>query len=220
MSKTATIDALMDSALYSFSRDGYEGASLRDIARAADVPLSTIHLYFGSKSELFAAVGRQAWDEIDDERSRLLEKAQAKNPAKPPLPDLIYALAYPVVRRALSKRDRDLAQIYVLRSHMAHWQHPNVSTPMYAAADRSMVRWIDAIMLSCPTLSRQDTIWAFSFSIGVVYSWQVIDRRYDALMGADIKRTPEDVTADLVAFCVSGIRAIADKRANPTLTAS
>jgi AcrR family transcriptional regulator len=214
MSKVATIDALMESAIYSFSRDGYEGASLRDIARSADVPLSTIHLYFGSKSELFAAVGRKAWEEVDNERSALLEKARAKNPTQPPLPDLVHALAFPIVRRALSSRDRDIAQIYILRNHMAHWQPP-ITHAMLEIADKSMVRWIDAIMLSCPTLSRQDTIWAFSFTIGVVYSWQVIDRRYDALMGKDIPRTAEDVTADITAFCCSGIRAIVDRHASP-----
>lgn len=217
MSKTATIDALMESAIYNFSRDGYEGASLRDIARAAEVPLSTIHLYFGSKSELYAAVGRKVWEEVDNERSRYLEKALAKNPAKPPLPDLVYALAFPIVRRALSSCDRDIAQIYLLRSHLAHW-HPPIASAMLAIADRSMGRWIDAIMLSCPTLSRQDTIWAFSFVIGVVYSWQVIDRRYDSMLGRDVVRTPEDVTADLVAFCVSGIRTLAEKRASPSLS--
>jgi AcrR family transcriptional regulator len=212
MSKTATIDALMESAIYSFSKDGYEGASLRDIARNADVPLSTIHLYFGSKSELFAAVARKAWIEVDEERSVLLEKALAENPTKPPLRELIYALAYPVARRALSSRDRDIAQIYILRGHLALWRPP-LSDTMLDLADKSMVRWIDAIMLGCPTLSRQDTVWAFSFAVSVVYSWQLIDHRYDRLLGRDIDRTPEGVTNDIVAFCCNGIQAIVDRRA-------
>jgi AcrR family transcriptional regulator len=212
MSKTATIDALMESAILSFSRDGYEGASLRDIARSADVPLSTIHLYFGSKSELFAAVARNAWEEVDNERSAYLEAALAKSPDAPPLPDLIHAIAYPIVRRALSALDRDTAQIYILRSHLAHW-NPPLAGFMLEVADRSMVRWINAMMKSCPTLSRPDIIWAFSYAIGVVYSWQVIDRRYDKLIGEDTERTADGVTADIVAFCCAGIQAIADRRA-------
>jgi AcrR family transcriptional regulator len=212
MSKSATIDALMESAIYSFSRDGYEGASLRDIARSAEVPLSTIHLYFGSKAELFAAVGRRAWDEVDAERSSLLEAAMAKNPAMAALPDLIHAVAYPIVRRALGKSDRDIAQIYILRSHLAHW-NPLPSGNMLELADRSMVRWINAMMACCPTLSRQDMIWSFSFVIGVVYSWQVIDRRYDSLLGRDNERSAEDVTADIVVFCRAGIEGIVRERA-------
>jgi AcrR family transcriptional regulator len=212
MSKTATIDALMESAIYSFSRDGYEGASLRDIARSAEVPLSTIHLYFGSKSELFSAVGRRAWEEVDAERSGLLEAAITKNPEMATLPDLIHAVAYPIVRRALGKSDRDIAQIYILRSHLAHW-NPPLTGNMLELADRSMVRWINAMMQCCPTLSRQDMIWSFSFVIGVVYSWQVIDRRYDSLLGGDNERSAEDVTADIVVFCRSGIEGIVQQRA-------
>lgn len=210
MSKIETIDALMESAIHIFSRDGYEGASLRDIARNADVPLSTIHLYFGSKAELFGAVARKAWEEIDNDRSALLEQALAKNPSQPALADLIVAIAYPVVRRALSPHPRDMAQIYVLRGQLHH--SPYIDG-MLELADRSMVRWIDAIMLSCPTLSRSDTIWAFSFAVGVVYSWQVIDHRYDSMLGKDDERTPESVTSDIVAFCCSGIEAIVARRA-------
>lgn len=212
MSKAATIDALMESAILSFSRDGYEGASLRDIAGSAEVPLSTIHLYFGSKSELFAAVARKSWEEVDAERSKYLEQAIAKCPEAPALEDLIHAIAYPIVRRALSTEDRDVAMIYILRSHLATWQHP-LAGSMLDIADRSMVRWINAIMLGCPSMSRRDTIWAFSFAIGVVYSWQVIDHRYDNLLGQDIPRSADDVTADIVAFCVAGIRSIADRHA-------
>jgi AcrR family transcriptional regulator len=212
MSKTASIDALMESAIMSFSRDGYEGASLRDIARSADVPLSTIHLYFGSKAELFSAVGRRAWEEVDVERSSLLEQAIARHAGMAPLPDLIHAVAYPIVRRALGKSDRDIAQIYILRSHLAHW-NPPLQGNMLEVADRSMVRWINAMMLCCPTLSRQDMIWSFSFVIGVVYSWQVIDKRYDSLLGRDSERCAEDVTADIVTFCRAGIEGIVQQRA-------
>ncbi|HVV32988.1 MAG TPA: TetR family transcriptional regulator [Vitreimonas sp.] len=215
MSKADTIDALMDSAIQSFSRFGYEGASLRDIARDADVPLSTIHLYFGSKAELFSAVSHKAWNEIDHERGVLLQQALSKHGERPPLlGDLIYALAFPVVRRALSKNERELAQIYIVRSHTAHLQYfrDGGNSPLIDVADRSVVRWIDAMMLSCPTLSRQDVIWAFSFVVGSIYSWQLIDHRYDRLLGPDIERKPEDVAGDIVAFCASGIEAIVARR--------
>ena len=47
MSKAQTIAALIESAIDAFSRYGFEGASLRDIAANAGVPLGTIHMYFG-----------------------------------------------------------------------------------------------------------------------------------------------------------------------------
>ena len=53
MSKVEAIDALMNCAIKAFSEWGFEGASLRQIAAQAGVPLSTINVYFGSKRDLY-----------------------------------------------------------------------------------------------------------------------------------------------------------------------
>jgi AcrR family transcriptional regulator len=213
MSKADTIDALMESAIHCFSRYGYEGASLRDIAANAGVPLSTIHMYFGSKSELFSAIERKSWNEIDDERSVLLSKALEKAAGGPPdLADLFHAQAFPVVRRALGDSDHDRERIFIVRSRVVHgtvWTASNFAE----AADRSVVRWIDAMVRACPTLSRQDIVWAFSFVVGAIYSWQLIDHRYDRLLGEDVERTVDGITGDIVAFGCAGVRALIDKRA-------
>lgn len=209
MSKTATIDALMQSAAHVFSRDGYDGAALRDIARSADVPLSTIHLYFGSKAELFTAVRMAAWVEIDRERTLYLEQALARHQDRsPPLEDLLYALAYPIVRRALGTDALDVARVSMLRNY---W-HGDLHSTMLDVADRSMVRWIDAITRIFPSLSRTDAVWAFSFAVGAIYSWQIIDHRYDTLLGAGARPAVDEVTADIVAFCSQGVQAIAARR--------
>ncbi|WP_260581953.1 TetR/AcrR family transcriptional regulator [Sphingopyxis sp. PET50] len=214
MSKAETLDALMESAIHGFSKHGYEGASLRDIAAQAAVPLSTIHFYFGSKSELFLAVRRKAWAEIDQERSDLLDASLADSD-RPPLEALVHALAYPIVHRALSHDERDRAMIYIVRSHMAH-SEPGLVKPMIRTADRSMVRWIDAMMACCPGMRRPDMIWAFSFVVGAIYSWQLIDHRYDEMIGPDDDRSIEEVSQDIVAFCCSGIEAIGRRRLEPS----
>ena len=61
MSKADVIDALMRSAVLVFARDGFEGASLREIAQGGGVALSTINLYFGGKLDLFKGVAAAAW---------------------------------------------------------------------------------------------------------------------------------------------------------------
>jgi AcrR family transcriptional regulator len=212
MSKTDTIEALVESAIHSFSKYGYEGASLRDIAANAGVPLSTIHMYFGSKAELYTAIERKAWAEIDDERSALLSAALAKaGGCAPELSELIHALTLPVVRRALGDSEHDRERIFIVRGRVADRTIGNRSG-LLEVADRSMVRWIDAMALVCPTLSRQDIVWAFSFVVGAIYSWQLIDHRYDKLLGEDVERTVEGITADVVAFGCAGVLALIDRR--------
>ena len=212
MSKADTIAALMESAIHCFSKYGYEGASLRDIAANAGVQLSTIHMYFGSKAELYTAIERRSWAEVDDERGALLSAAIKAAGARPPaLSELIHALAFPVVRRALGDSEHDLERIHILRGRVSDRSIGDRSA-LLEIADRSMVRWIDAMRLACPTLSRPDVVWAFSFVVGSIYSWQLIDHRYDKLLGQDVERTVEGLTADIVAFGAAGVMALIQRR--------
>jgi len=212
VSKVETIDALLESAIRCFSQYGYDGASLRDIAAGAGVPLSTIDMYFGSKADLYVAVNQKVWSEIDQERRQLLQAALTKQPSGPQLSDIVYALALPVVARALSHSKHDAARVMILRRPVGGRLNADVGAALEDAADRSIVRWIDSIAHSCPTLSRQDVVWAYSFIIAAIYSWQLIDHRYDRLLGQHIERTAEDVVADIVAFGCAGVQAMIDRR--------
>lgn len=210
MSKIATIDALTESAILQFSRFGYAGASLRDIAVQANVPLSTIHMYFGSKNSLYLAAQKQAWEEIDQDRVALLQAALDRVPHRPaPLADLIHALAEPIVRRALSKSEHEASRIVLIRMGVPDQPHHGNQAE---SAARAIIRWIDGMTLTCPTLSRQDVVWAYSFVIGTIYSWQIVDHRYDMLLGADSERSVEEVLDDIVAFGVAGVEAIVARR--------
>jgi len=51
----ATRDAILHSALAAFSRSGYDGIGVREIAQAAGVTAVLVNRYFGSKEELFGA---------------------------------------------------------------------------------------------------------------------------------------------------------------------
>src|SRR5580693_2889709 len=52
----ATREAILRSALAAFSRHGYDGIGVREIAQAAGVTAVLVNRYFGSKEELFSAV--------------------------------------------------------------------------------------------------------------------------------------------------------------------
>ena len=50
----ATREAILDSAIRSFARAGYDGVGVREIARDAGVTAMLVNRYFGSKELLFA----------------------------------------------------------------------------------------------------------------------------------------------------------------------
>ncbi|MDP3660361.1 TetR/AcrR family transcriptional regulator [Phenylobacterium sp.] len=55
-SAETTRAAILEAARCRFSREGYEGAGVRDIAGDAGVDAALVSRYFGGKDELFAAV--------------------------------------------------------------------------------------------------------------------------------------------------------------------
>ena len=52
---SATREAILRAALIAFSRSGYDGAGVREIARDAGVTAMLVNRYFGSKEALFSA---------------------------------------------------------------------------------------------------------------------------------------------------------------------
>jgi len=60
----ATREAILRSALAAFSRHGYDGIGVREIAQAAGVTAVLVNRYFGSKEELFAAAVETAFADI------------------------------------------------------------------------------------------------------------------------------------------------------------
>jgi AcrR family transcriptional regulator len=52
----ATREAILRSAVTAFTRSGYDGVGVREIAQAAGVTAMLVNRYFGSKEQLFAEV--------------------------------------------------------------------------------------------------------------------------------------------------------------------
>jgi AcrR family transcriptional regulator len=54
--KAGTRKAILESAVTAFTRSGYDGVGLREIAQSAGVTAMMVNRYFGSKEQLFAEV--------------------------------------------------------------------------------------------------------------------------------------------------------------------
>lgn len=57
-----TAEMILDTALVHFARDGYEGASLREIAEAVGIKKPSIYAHFNSKETLFLRVVEHAFE--------------------------------------------------------------------------------------------------------------------------------------------------------------
>jgi AcrR family transcriptional regulator len=90
-----------------FSQKGYERATTREIADAADVSEGTLYNYFGSKSDLLDAVARSFADDISNEIANL----EADN-----LPDMMAEL---LTARLRSGRERRLLMLFLFEARLS-----------------------------------------------------------------------------------------------------
>src|SRR5690242_8434572 len=61
-----TRERVLATALDTFAREGFAGASMRDIAKRARIRVSSLYHYFPSKEALYAAVLARLQDEMRD----------------------------------------------------------------------------------------------------------------------------------------------------------
>lgn len=74
MSDVEAKEKIMEVARVLFSDLGYEGTSIREIARAAEVNVASINYYFSSKENLFQEILKAGYLECAAEMRSLLEK--------------------------------------------------------------------------------------------------------------------------------------------------
>ena len=72
-------DAILQAAVEVFHKEGFEGASMADIATRVGGSKSTLYRYFGSKEELFVAVSQQSAKNLILPSLETLLKSQGKS---------------------------------------------------------------------------------------------------------------------------------------------
>jgi AcrR family transcriptional regulator len=208
MSKSDAISALMNSATTVFSKSGYEGASLRDIAQNAGLPLSTINAYFGTKADLFVAVMQSIWREVEAERRALLDaRLLAKGGSPVDLRDIVTALTKPLVNRARSSDPIVRRAPQLLRQWMNVPDEVREAMRRRSFSNPSLRIWIESVAIASPDLSNAQAVWGFSFIVGALYSYEMMDNRYDEIL--DLGRDDPDTIAEyLINFAVAGMQGI------------
>lgn len=98
---------ILDAALELFSRRGYRGTSMRDIARAADLSTGNVYHHFRDKEEVFETLLGQYWDAI-----RSPDFPFNKALASGAFPDDLEALAR-AAKESVEAWRRHVALIYV-----------------------------------------------------------------------------------------------------------
>jgi len=200
----ATSLAILDAAERLFAERGYEGASVRDIAKAAGAQIASISFHHGSKEALFERVVDRRASELSTMRLEALEAVRSGN--KPlTLEAVLSAFLRPYLEKAGAGDPQWLAyaRLVAMVSADARWHE--ISERCF---DPTAGIFIAEIAQLFPHAERSAIAVSFIFSVSAMLSLSTSTWRIEALSASvGNQRAMDRLAGELVRFCEAGMRA-------------
>jgi AcrR family transcriptional regulator len=183
-----------------FAAHGYNGVSIRDIARQANVPATLCSYYFGRKSELFTALFLHSPDHIEKRRKKLEDLADDGS-----LEELVRLWIGPI----LAMRSNDEESPFAILFARASWDSS-------VEAKEAVKRFYDpiafAVLLALtrllPNRSYTDLAWGYEWALGAFLMHLANDRVESVSRGRVTSADLGSKTENLIHFICAGLRSI------------
>lgn len=155
-----------------FTRDGYEGASVADIARAAGVSKGTLYNYYPSKQALFAAY-------VTNNCAQILQEIFGEMHNDAPIESELARIGRSMLRMMLSARGRAMFRVVVMEAS----KFPELARAFAEAGPQVMVRnmagWI-ARRVEAGELAVEDPVFAAEQFFALAQTRLVMRSKVDA----------------------------------------
>ena len=192
---------ILQSAGAHFSRFGFRGASLRDIARDAGVSLTLLNHHFGSKADLLDAV-IETQRPMMDERAAVLRRIVAAGAFTPG--DLVHAWVQIAIDSASQPEGLRFLRLV---ARVVDDPAEEEVLALREQLDDARLLFIDALMQCCPGASRRAATMACVCVSGASMKVLTSGDRLWALSGAERPCVVDGDQARLEQFLVAGIEA-------------
>ena len=204
--QSATRDRIIDAAEQLFAEWGYNGVSIRMIARAASSNLAAISYHFGDKKGLLREIFSRRVKPISEERIKALEAALAEaKDGDIDLPAVIRAFIAPSVR--VIRGDLGGQNFRRLAGRASTDPTPEVRKVIYEIYDAVALRYVEVLRKACPRLSDQEFYWRLTFLYGVLLYANADTGRVQQLAGDRFdSRDPETAIDCMVQFLTAGLQ--------------
>jgi AcrR family transcriptional regulator len=207
--------AILDAAERLFSRQGFEGTSLRALTTQAGVNLGAVNYHFSSKDALVLAVLKRRMKPLNEERLALLAQFErdcqggAVSPEK-----ILEALFRPLLEliERPSKGGR-----YFLRLIGQCLANPGAYLKPLIQEEfaEKMRRFHAALRKSLPGLSEEEAYWRLYFAMGAMVYTVANSQMLEYMSGGRCRVAGvEDTLTRLIAFCAAGLKADTAKDRN------
>jgi len=191
-----TMAKFLSAAEELFGKHGYEGTTIRAIARKARVNLGTLQHYWGSKRELFRDLFEQRFRPLQEEHLRRLREIEARvaDGSRPAVLEVLRTLVEPTffvraddasgdAREAPGAEDRRRFHLLFGRALMD--PSTEVIAEMNGIAEESFPLFLRLLRRACPELSAAELDWRVNCIMGALTFAQVYHERVGRFYGSE-----------------------------------
>ncbi len=159
-------ERILASAETLFAKNGYDGASLRQITQAANANLAAVNYHFGDKETLFGEVLVRRLRPINESRlARLQEAERIAGVAPVPLALVIELLVQPLFELGRGHGAHALRVI----GRCPTEPQPFITDLLSREFHPVMARFGQAVRRHVPALTPEDFLWRLSFVVGALH---------------------------------------------------
>ena len=178
--RAESLEHILDAAEYLFSKNGFYGVTLRDVAERVGIHTTLLHYYFKDKRDLFEAVFKRRANVTSERRMAALDRYAAEAGDHPTVEGALHAFL-----------DTDL-DLYMEGGEQ--WMNyaafcARVSNSTEGAAmlmvhfDPVVLKLIGILKRALPDYSDEDIFWGYHFVTGALMNTLARTGRIDGLSG-------------------------------------
>jgi AcrR family transcriptional regulator len=205
--KTDRAAAILDAAEAEFSAHGFDGVTLRTIAKRAGVDVALPHYYFDSKDNLFVAVFDRRAKMLNDWREEALIAAiDAARPKAPTVEAIVRAYLEPLLKGP-HLAEPGWKYYYALVAYVNN--APGWGGRLMGEHFDPLIRkFLDALRLAIPGIDPKDLYWGYHCFSGALTLALAQTGRIDKLSGGFVRSEDlADACEHMVPFITAGFEA-------------
>lgn len=159
-------DRVLDAAEELFALHGFDGVTMRQIAKLAQVDVALPNYHFGSKQGLFNAVFHRRAALFNAARETALDQVRTQaGDARPDLEDILAAFLMPIAEAQLQSDPgwRNYCRLVAQVNSSPVWVQ--MMTEHY---DSLIRKFVDLVAKALPNASRTELFWGYHFLSGAL----------------------------------------------------
>ncbi len=200
-----TADRILDSAEELFSKRGFDGVTIREVATLANVDTALAHYYFTSKQGLFDAVLARRAEQVFSERMEAFDRYEAKHGNHATVEGAVAAFIIPLLERARNGDDgwKNYFRLIALVNNDAS----HVALSIMSYFDPLVHRLITLVKRALPEAPEEELFWCFHFLTGSLTLALSRTGRLDRVSGGRCKSDDlASIEPRMVEYCAAGFR--------------